>query len=837
MSGLESTDDVFSPTKLSSFSSHLDLKYSQDESGFLCIECRAIDFNGVLDHMAGLGQAEVGDIVVQHRKGVDAECKLCMLLMGFVLPGTYSTAPEPDSDTPWQLRAFSIRSMLVDSRTQTLFRPATIALLHAGDGQRDYVETNSSERIEQIGYLAFGRTEELDDAISGKTKDETQLWCQTNFINEEYNPELIKYWLQYSKELDRDGAMVNSSEKDGNEDDDDSEEQSETDGEDDQDNGENPGEATSEATIDEFWEDISALMSGSEASTDDDAACGPFRFNAEMEDEVLRENEAPINIEGMTVIDCQTTEIVSRTQTMAYVALSYVWRLAHDDMVSLGHWRETQTGKSRLPALIPNVVHNAMQVTLDLGYRYLWVDQFCIDQGAAIDQIKEHISRMDLIYSSAELTVVAASSHGALPGVGSTKRSVQIHWTMTHPDEKLESPDREITIFNTPPLLYLMIKRQIWYSRGWCFQEALLSPRRLYFTDHQMLFESDDIQCCDTYPVPAYNVTSTLDDDFLDNPSLAWPMSWEDRLEQADSRGRHKLDDLRGRFQTEIHILFQLLKVYTAKDLTVDADSINGFAGALKVFSRNDPYFNTVMGLPIFKMARVLGEDDDKAYEKYTQFQAQSFADALGWSHTGTPARRPQFPSWSWAGWKGQVCWKRHTESFTSEPCLKVIAIENLLGERSDLAGSPNLKGARFIIGESVIVPRKSFLWDHIWSDLSPERSNEPSGKWHARPLYSGWWIRLDYTVEEQMMAQRIDEGRWSCLLLKKSLEMAGVVESATLLVVEWQAGDTQFSQGCGLQPLRTCERIGCLEILRPPTSNTKEDPFKTLPRVSIRLG
>lgn len=82
-----------------------------------------------------------------------------------------------------------------------------------------------------------------------------------------------------------------------------------------------------------------------------------------------------INIE-MLLINCHTKEIVPARRESRWVALSYVW-----GQEALLNPSQKQSGqdKNALPPRIPQTVQDAIQVTVDLGYQYLWVDEFCID--------------------------------------------------------------------------------------------------------------------------------------------------------------------------------------------------------------------------------------------------------------------------------------------------------------------------------------------------------------------------------------------------------------------------------------------------------------------------
>ena len=127
----------------------------------------------------------------------------------------------------------------------------------------------------------------------------------------------------------------------------------------------------------------------------------------------------------LKLIDCESRTIVQAPMSCQYFALNYVW----------GPSRFTDSGD--MPILlgnhfgllesVPRVVEDAIIVTRRLGWRYLWVDRYCINQDdkeEKHDQIKE----MDKIYRNAIVTIIAAAGNDAsfgLPGVGATYRKAQ----------------------------------------------------------------------------------------------------------------------------------------------------------------------------------------------------------------------------------------------------------------------------------------------------------------------------------------------------------------------------------------------------------------------------
>jgi tetratricopeptide (TPR) repeat protein len=126
------------------------------------------------------------------------------------------------------------------------------------------------------------------------------------------------------------------------------------------------------------------------------------------------------HVSGLKLIDCKTYTVVPAPTDVQYVALSYVWGQVSAAQVD----RETST---ILASTLPPVISDVVQVTTALGFQYLWVDQYCIDQdNPALKQ--EQLTKMDLIYHTADLTIVAAAGTNqgyGLPGIDSRPRTVQ----------------------------------------------------------------------------------------------------------------------------------------------------------------------------------------------------------------------------------------------------------------------------------------------------------------------------------------------------------------------------------------------------------------------------
>ncbi|KAH8592055.1 heterokaryon incompatibility protein-domain-containing protein [Bisporella sp. PMI_857] len=119
-----------------------------------------------------------------------------------------------------------------------------------------------------------------------------------------------------------------------------------------------------------------------------------------------------------------------------------------------------------------------------LGERYLWVDAFCIIQDNA-ESKHEDIRYMDQIYSQAYATIVALTGVDANSGLSGIRPGSRRH-------QEYERVGKS-TIFTTPPILPHVLDTSPWMTRGWTFQEKLLSRQCLYFSDEYVYLQCGTI--------------------------------------------------------------------------------------------------------------------------------------------------------------------------------------------------------------------------------------------------------------------------------------------------------------------------------------------------------
>ncbi|KAM6512613.1 hypothetical protein FSOLCH5_010322 [Fusarium solani] len=201
-------------------------------------------------------------------------------------------------------------------------------------------------------------------------------------------------------------------------------------------------------------------------------------------------------IRGLKLIDCREEEVVFvddlNVPTIEYVTLSYV----------RGSPSEIESDQlSGLPEVLPPLVADAMSVTRSLGYRYLWIDRYCFPQYNAAER-RRQLDKMGEIYSRSTLTLIVAAGEGindGIPGISVPREEqLSLQTDAGYFTTSLIRPDAEVA-------------NSKWASRGWTYQEGLLSRRRLVFTPSQIYYQCQSLHCHETisYPLktkPALNL-------------------------------------------------------------------------------------------------------------------------------------------------------------------------------------------------------------------------------------------------------------------------------------------------------------------------------------------
>ncbi len=187
----------------------------------------------------------------------------------------------------------------------------------------------------------------------------------------------------------------------------------------------------------------------------------------------------------------------------AYIALSHCWgssQLCVTAHATSDNAESTLEHRKRgiIWSTLPKTFQDAITLTSLLGIKYIWIDSLCIVQNDKEDWTIESAKMAD-VYEYASLTLSATASagdsYGCFSSSFSTSRSLPIslpedvgtceiavrkpitHWDALGQDE--------------------MHARFPLMSRGWAFQERLLSRRVLHFSESELVWECRELSTCE----------------------------------------------------------------------------------------------------------------------------------------------------------------------------------------------------------------------------------------------------------------------------------------------------------------------------------------------------
>ncbi|XXH01246.1 hypothetical protein Hte_007600 [Hypoxylon texense] len=356
-----------------------------------------------------------------------------------------------------------------------------------------------------------------------------------------------------------------------------------------------------------------------------------------------------LNKEFHVVENC----LVAATSREKYFALSYVWGQVEMFKTMKDNCQLRQKPQALSTIAFPQTIKDAMQLVESLGERFLWVDAICMVQDDR-EQMDRDIPKMNIVYGRAFATIVALygdSADAGLPGVSPGTRPPQLveylRVSSELPDldyDPRNDRDEAISLTVTPRPLELELDTAKWNTRGWVFQERLLSRRCLYFSPSAIYFqcasktlseygsnEEYTPMMLDTVPrKPRVSSKIAARDNALDLMNLLQEVTSEDE-----------------RVIKAFGIYKDMVESYTRREFSFKSDILDGFAGVFAVLEKQFRS-KTYSGLP-----------------------AAVLAHALLWAPAGRLPRRGmrlptpsdlsmgkpdmKFPSWSWAGWDGPV--------------------------------------------------------------------------------------------------------------------------------------------------------------------------------------
>jgi hypothetical protein len=247
-----------------------------------------------------------------------------------------------------------------------------------------------------------------------------------------------------------------------------------------------------------------------------------------------------------------------------YVTLSYAW----------GGPQPYQLTKSRLDSQatwnlenMPQTIQDAVYVTDEMGFEFLWIDSLCICQDNDEDKARE-IGLMPLIYANAVMTIAAASSHGATQGFLGHRYYRSTSFPLHNLDDNSMGLLHVVEVEDKPEHLD---------TRGWVVQEYLLSTRLLEFSSHQVTF-----QCRNPSGSAAYHT-----DGWIQDPTKNMSRPYHADLKQVIPTNEHDA----------YWLWLRLIVQYSNRNLTQPTDRGLAISAAAHLLASRTPLDGYVAGL------------------------------------------------------------------------------------------------------------------------------------------------------------------------------------------------------------------------------------------------
>lgn len=167
----------------------------------------------------------------------------------------------------------------------------------------------------------------------------------------------------------------------------------------------------------------------------------------------------------------------------------------------------------------------------------------------------------------------------------------------------------------------VLIEESIWMSRGWTYQEALCSRRRLIFTDQYVYYECAEASWSETCDLErswsAFNIFTT---------GLPGKYPWK---------------------------VLTYIAAYSRRQLTYESDALNGILGIFRLLEEEPRHpVSHLWGVPILPCVE---KHSNGQAVRANRSMTDRFISGLCWTSATPGRRRAQFPTWSWTGWTGNI--------------------------------------------------------------------------------------------------------------------------------------------------------------------------------------
>lgn len=467
----------------------------------------------------------------------------------------------------------------------------------------------------------------------------------------------------------------------------------------------------------------------------------------------------------------------------SYIALSHCWGTGRMFKTTIAS-KKQRMRNIRLTEL-PRTFRHAITVTRKLDVRYLWIDSLCIIQDDAEDWALQS-AEMAAIYSNSYLTIAASFARDSSRGLFRKRRILSHTVEVQHPSDgapvismMVRKPEDRILfeknhnqyeewfhpnriIHNSDLETHKMLQVPL-LSRGWAFQERLLSTRILHFTPLELIFECKNDFHCECSSMRKESITAPIFSCFT-SKYVDLPNTWQ-----------------------------KLVATYKTQQLTKRSDTFPALSGLAKAISDRagaslGPYCAGLWGNYLHDGLcwSVAGEaeiDEEDTDEKYIA------------------------PSWSWASICGRVTW-HGGENYEKDDKFELLSLNcvakghNLLGELKQ--GSSIVVRANIVPAIEIMGKSEGSVWYKLLSTELNELGEQHPAEEPPNRLYPELMVCFDVGRGSVMrQAEKEKAYHFYCMALRVKFPASYLRDYSCDLIVQGLAVQKVFGAS------ETYKRIG----------------------------
>ncbi|KAK1836467.1 heterokaryon incompatibility protein-domain-containing protein [Podospora conica] len=184
-----------------------------------------------------------------------------------------------------------------------------------------------------------------------------------------------------------------------------------------------------------------------------------------------------------------------------YLTLSHCWGGSLDPVKTVPDNLERRMDPKLGISLdeLPNNFAHAIEVARQVDVRYIWIDAVCIIQDSENEDFALEGPKMHSVYQNSACTVAAVDAPDSSTGFLSDRAPSETAFRLVRGKGEWALEDHSWVCLDGDMWQRDLLGRVL-YTRGWVFQERMLSPRILHYSAKQVFWDCAEKTACETLP-------------------------------------------------------------------------------------------------------------------------------------------------------------------------------------------------------------------------------------------------------------------------------------------------------------------------------------------------